>query len=247
MLTEIRLEFLLIGLLCLTHLLADRIRLLDVIPRSGWLSFAGGTAVAYVFLHIIPELAAIQITTTWAWLAFVEGNAYLVALIGLVVFYGLERVVKRARRDDRPGAVEPLLETPTGFGLFWLHIGSFAIYNALIGYLLLHRPDASRASLWLYFVAMALHFVVNDYGLRTHHRGTYQRFGRYILTLALLAGFAVGLTMEVGEAVVGLLFALLAGGLILNVLKEELPEERQSRFWPFAAGAATYAALLLAI
>lgn len=31
----------------------------------------------------------------------------------------------------------------------------------------------------------------------------------------------------------------------MNVLKEELPEERQSRFWAFALGAAAYAALLL--
>jgi hypothetical protein len=33
----------------------------------------------------------------------------------------------------------------------------------------------------------------------------------------------------------------------LNVLKEELPEERQSRFWAFALGAAIYALLLLTL
>jgi hypothetical protein len=33
---------------------------------------------------------------------------------------------------------------------------------------------------------------------------------------------------------------------VLNVLKEELPEERQSRFLPFALGVVTYAALLVA-
>lgn len=42
------------------------------------------------------------------------------------------------------------------------------------------------------------------------------------------------------------LFAFLAGGVILNVLKEELPEERESRFSAFAGGALLYAALLLA-
>jgi hypothetical protein len=35
--------------------------------------------------------------------------------------------------------------------------------------------------------------------------------------------------------------------VVLNVLKEELPEDRQSRFTAFAAGAAIYAALLLAV
>lgn len=41
------------------------------------------------------------------------------------------------------------------------------------------------------------------------------------------------------------LIAFLAGGVVLNVLKEELPEERESRFWAFAIGTALYAALLL--
>ena len=38
------------------------------------------------------------------------------------------------------------------------------------------------------------------------------------------------------------LFAFLAGGVVLNVLKKELPEERESRFLLFALGLAAYAA-----
>jgi hypothetical protein len=37
----------------------------------------------------------------------------------------------------------------------------------------------------------------------------------------------------------------LAGGVIMNVLKEELPEEHESRFWAFALGAALYSVILL--
>ena len=33
----------------------------------------------------------------------------------------------------------------------------------------------------------------------------------------------------------------------MNVLKEELPEERESRFWSFALGAAFYTVILLAL
>jgi hypothetical protein len=36
-----------------------------------------------------------------------------------------------------------------------------------------------------------------------------------------------------------------SGGIILNVLKEELPEERKSRFLPFAGGVVGYAVLLV--
>ena len=44
-----------------------------------------------------------------------------------------------------------------------------------------------------------------------------------------------------------MLFAFQAGGVVMNVLKEELPEERESRFWAFALGAALYSAVLLAL
>jgi hypothetical protein len=55
------------------------------------------------------------------------------------------------------------------------------------------------------------------------------------------------LLAEIPEVAVAVLIAFLAGGVVLNVLKEELPEERESRFWAFALGAAFYAALLLAL
>jgi zinc transporter ZupT len=56
----------------------------------------------------------------------------------------------------------------------------------------------------------------------------------------------VGLVTEISEAALGVLFAFLAGGVIMNVLKEELPEERESRFWAFVLGAGLYAGVLLA-
>ena len=37
----------------------------------------------------------------------------------------------------------------------------------------------------------------------------------------------------------------MGGGIILLVMKEELPEERRSRFLPFALGAALYALLVV--
>ena len=44
-----------------------------------------------------------------------------------------------------------------------------------------------------------------------------------------------------------MLTAFLAGGVVMNVLKEELPEERESRAWAFALGTALYTMLLLAL
>ncbi|WP_339748145.1 hypothetical protein [uncultured Rubinisphaera sp.] len=159
--------------------------------------------------------------------------------------YGLERTVKSSQRRqvEEPGRGED--ETTTNSGIFWLHISSFAIYNALIGYLLVHREEQDMRGLLFFSVAMAVHFLVNDYGLRQDHKDTYRDVGRWVLAAAILIGWVAGLATSVSEAAIGVLFAFLAGGVVLNVLKEELPEERQSRFSPFVFGAATYTVLLL--
>ena len=46
----------------LIHLFIGKLTFLNALPRSRWLSFAGGVAVAYVFLHILPELSGHQET-----------------------------------------------------------------------------------------------------------------------------------------------------------------------------------------
>jgi hypothetical protein len=66
------------------------------------------------------------------------------------------------------------------------------------------------------------------------------------LAAAVLAGWLVGLLFDISEAALAVLFAFLAGGVITNVLKEELLQERESRLWAFALGAALYSAVLLA-
>ncbi len=226
------------------HLFAGRMRFLNVLPRSRWLSAAGGVSVAYVFVHLLPDLAEEQETIREAAgerFSFLDYHVYLVALIGLAVFYGLERVARTSRRRRRSVGKEDSTEA----GVFWLHAASFAIYNALIGYLLLHREDPGLWGLILFAFAMGVHFVVNDYGLRENHKGLYDRVGRWVLAAGIFVGWVVGVFSEISEAAIAVLFGFLAGGVIMNVLKEELPEERESRFWAFALGAALYAIVLL--
>ena len=232
--------------LAAVHLFAGRLRFLDVVPRSRLLSLAGGASVAYVFVHALPELERVGATLDRrvGALAFVEEHAYLVALLGFVVYYGLERFVRRSG-SRRSGADASGGGTPVPEGVFWLHVGSFVVYNGLVGYLLFHREAPGIGALALFAIAMGLHFVVNDYGLRDHHRETYHRYGRWLLAGAVVVGGALGALTEVDRAALGALFAFLAGGVVLNVIKEELPPERESRFSAFAAGAGAYAALLL--
>lgn len=229
--------------LALVHLSARRMAFLESIPRSKFLSIAGGVSVAYVFIHILPELKEHQesIAESAALISYLEHHAYLIAMLGLVVFYGLEKAVQDSKKMNTEQEDKPARSA------FWVHISSFFIYNGLIGYLLVHREDEGLVNLFLYGAAMALHFIVVDFGLREHHKDRYDREGRWVLAAAIVIGWAIGILTEIPEALLALLFAFLSGSIILNVLKEEIPEERKSSFWAFAAGGIAYVILLLGV
>ncbi|ARU15420.1 hypothetical protein [Croceicoccus marinus] len=227
------------------HLYIGRLRWLDVLPRHRWLSFSGGVAVGYVFLHLLPDLALHQrafsnelgLSDTLA-----ESMVYSLALLGLVAFYALERKVRLSRAKSRAKGKGDQYEDH----LEWVHASSYAALNLLIGYLLLHREEGGWASLTLYFGAMALHFMTVDHGMREDHREAYERRGRWVISAAVAAGWLLGALVTVPQVGIGFLFAFLAGGIVLNTLKEELPQERESRLWPFLTGTGLYAALMLA-
>ncbi|EMF45704.1 hypothetical protein B481_2953 [Planococcus halocryophilus Or1] len=72
------------------HLFSKSLKLMKVLPRSRFLSVAGGISVAYVFLHLLPELSVFQKNLQGelknSGLLFIESHIYLIAMIGLVVF-----------------------------------------------------------------------------------------------------------------------------------------------------------------
>lgn len=228
-------------LLAVVHVFAGRLRMFDRLPRSAALSFAGGVSIAYVFIHVLPEVATAsrRLEERFPMHEVVESHAYLLVMAGFVGFYGLEQYVNRRKTATR-SETSPI-------GVFWTHIGSFAVYNGLIGYLLFHREAPGVGSQFLFTVAMGAHFLVNDFGLRRHHGDAYRRIGRWVLAGGIFVGAAFGATTSVRPSVLAVPFSVLAGGIVLNVIKEELPDEYESQFGAFALGAGGNSLLLLAV
>ena len=236
---------LLMGLVFL-HLFAGKLRWLDLMPRYRWFSLGAGISIAYIFLDILPELNKAQEEIEHSGSPIVEdleNHVYILALIGLAAFYGLELLAQRSRQFNRKTKESDC----TSLGVFWVHIGSFAIYNALIGDLLSDAEERGLVSALLLFVALAGHFIVNDYSLREHHKHDYDRRGRWVLAGAIILGWVLGNSIHLDEVAIATIWAFVAGGIILNVLKEEIPENRESCFWSFLVGAGVYSVLLLAV
>ncbi|UJH92331.1 hypothetical protein LZ575_07320 [Antarcticibacterium sp. 1MA-6-2] len=236
-----------IFILCLTHVFVHKLRL-SGLPRSKWLSIAGGISVSYIFLQSFPELREIQEKINhheiFSIPGFREFEIYLISLLGLTFFYGLENRTKKSSESSREpdeGGNERIV------GIFRIHIISFAFYNFIIGYLLLSREDTSMAGIMIYAIAMAFHFIVTDHSMEDHFRDNYKKSGRWILVLSLFLGWVTSLLFHIPEGYVGIIFAFLAGGIIMNVLKEELPKERESNLLAFCAGVIGYSVLLIFI
>lgn len=61
-------------------------------------------------------------------------------------------------------------------------------------------------------------YFITDHSIAQKHKGIYDKFGRYILVLALYLGFIAGVLTEIPKTMIIYAVAFVAGGLILNVL-----------------------------
>ncbi len=234
-------------MLCLTHIFINKLKLTGL-PRSKWLSVAGGISVTYIFLQAFPELHEFQQEMNHKDLFAIgkirELEIYLVGLLGLTFFYGLENLTSKSKESKRePKEGEP----EKNIGMFWIHISSFAVYNFIIGYLLLNREDISIVAMITYAIAMSFHLIVTDHSLESHFSIYYRKRGRWILVTSLIAGWLISVITTIPQVYVGIIFSFIAGGIIMNVMKEELPKERESNLGAFIVGVIFYGAVLILV
>jgi hypothetical protein len=216
--------------------------------RRSLISFAAGMAAAYVFVHVMPELhgarrAFAESLESVSVVLRYEGMAiYFLALVGFLVFYGLDHLRARLRaRADEAGEAEEGQAGPA----FWIHVGGFAAYVLLVTYLLVHNLEETPVSTGLFVVAMACHFLAVDHSLRDEHGAAYDRIGRYLLAGMAALGWAIGLLTSLPVFVVSLLVAFVSGAVIMNSAVMELPSEKDGRFLPFMIGGVLYGLILL--
>jgi hypothetical protein len=207
--------------------------------RRSLISFAAGMAAAYVFVRLMPELHGARgafVESVSATLRHDGMAIYFVALLGFLAFYGLDHL--RARLSESG-------ESEEGSAAFKLHIGGFAAYVGLVGYLLVRNLEESGASTALYAIAIAFHFLAVDHSLQEEHAAAYRRVGRWVLAGMCMLGWAAGLLFALPHHVLALLLAFLSGGVIMNSAIMELPSEKDGRFIPFVVGGVAYGLVLL--
>jgi hypothetical protein len=226
------------------HAVAPRLRRIPFVPEPVITSFSGGFAVSFIFLHTLPGLLENRMTLgalleeRLPLTPLVELAVFFVALLGFTTFMALELYASR-----RAGGSDQADRT-----FFYLHLGSYGVYNLLVTYSMPLRVEASFAFAAVFTLAMGLHWVINDRTIERHHPRMFARQGRGVLIGALVLGWVLAAVTEPDSIVTVAFFAsFLAGAILSNVFKEEIPSERDSSLSAFIGGELTGALLLLLI
>ncbi len=218
--------------LMLTHGLAPRFsnRLPD--QGKGFLSFAGGVSVAYVFLDMLPNLVEYnkpigRYLMAHQWLSpFTELSIYIVALVGFLIYYGFDLFAERQKEETNDNRL-----------VYQLHLVMFCIYNVLITYTMSLRALTGMIYTVLFTFAMALHFVLMDRKFCRMYPVRFNHLGRVALNASLLFGWLLSAIFDpVRVLFVAFMTAFLAGSILLNVFREELPNSNLASYRWFVFG-----------
>lgn len=228
------LAFIAVLMFACVHLFAKKLHALSRPWQSFLLSAGSGVAIGYVFIDLLPKLSKSDQVVSKALMGFspfLEKHSYILALCGFLLFYAVDRA-------------HSFLQ---GKGALYFSLCSYALFNFLVGYAVVDQHNPEVRPLLLFTFAMAVHYLSNDYSLTREHGQLYSHYAKWLLIASLLLGWMVGLYTELPTAAVALVSAFIGGGVIMNVIRHELPAERPNSLAAFMLCALLYTFILLSI
>ncbi|MDG5788044.1 hypothetical protein QA612_11135 [Evansella sp. AB-P1] len=220
------------------HLFANSLIPSGRIQRLKWFSFSGGLAVSYVFVYVLPSLHKEQLLVKkYGDFFTMESELYFVGLLGVLLFYGIQKVVRKAQLNHKNRKARML---------FWLQILFFGMYNMLIAYTVISHNVLGIQAVF-YGLAVGLHFVAVAHDLWREYADIYNQIGRYVLALGIIVGWIMGMLVDLSPLTESFIFAFISGAMILNVLKYELPPDDEAHFPTFSIGVISYTAVTMSL
>lgn len=226
------------------HIFTNYIKFLNREPKKRLMSLVSGGSIAYVFLHLVPELTHYQEVAEKAnlpgWMENLDYITYLATLAGLTLFYGINQLSEKSQEQNK----QQKNVTRPSKHVFILEISAFAMYNGLIGYLLVELSGDKVFDYIIYFIVFSFHFIANNRILHLTHEDLYTKTGRWILAISVFIGWLIYQLTPPNDLVIAFFSAFLTGGVILNIMNDEMPEEKNSSFPFFLIGLIFIAVLL---
>ncbi len=224
--------------LAVAHLTASKVAAWPQKTQDSLASVGGGVAIAYVFVHLMPELAtggkelSDANVVPFAPTPVAEATLFLVALIGLVIYFALD-----VRSD------EGRLSTKRAFRI---HLVSFAVISGLYAYTM---PSLVSTG-WDYAVLLTsvvfAHTLLADRALARAHPHQFNYETRWVGIVAIVLGLAAAYFLPpASDVALAIATAFLGGSLLMTTFREELPAASRARLPWFLLGTAVMTGLLI--
>ena len=202
-------------------------------------SFGGGAGLAYVFIHLLPELASggrtiTEAVRTQAFIptAMTESLLFLTTLIGVLVPYVLNVITKQV----------PASQSWTGSA----RLASFGLINYLYAYSLPSLVTTGISYGLLFTAVIATHILLADRTLAYEHPKVFRRRFRWFGSACLVIGtLHAALLHPVSDLTLAVATAFVGGGLLMGVFREELPSPNITRLNWLLGGLISMGTLLL--
>ena len=198
-----------------------------VMANQRMISFAAGVAVAYILLHLFPQIAGLSI---------VRGDVlFLLVLAGFTVTHVLGRYMHISHHKS------PHMKAHSG-----VHLAYFFLYNFLIGILLTRIGSQGLSQGLLFFVPFMLYIAVETLPKEFHLKST---MAKILYAAAPLWGAIASTFFPQIPTFTALhfpeLISIVTGTLLYIVIRQSVPSNRESKPLYFVIGAALYSLVIL--
>ena len=231
--------FSLAAALALAHWFSSLVAELPPKTQKALASLGGGFAIAYVFTHLMPELAigGRELSTETYMSQYlpsplIESCLFFTALLGIIMFFSLDVISSSNTSAKKTN--------------FRLHILSFAIINYLYAYTLPSLVTTGLTYAFLFTLAIGAHIILTDRTLACSHPKLFHRRARWIF----IASIGLGITHSylfhpISDLTLAITTAFLGGGVLLSVFREEMPIASMTQLPWFLTGAFSMSFTLL--
>lgn len=209
------------------HLYANRVKVLGWVWHGRFLYLASGVSFAYVFVDLLPALSdgePVLKRTFDHIVPYLDKHAYLIALLGVLFYYGIQ--TRKSLECHR-----------------WLPASGYLLFNFFIGASLSDSSNPEIQPLALFTIAIGMHYFVRDHLVKISSNKPIL----WALCAALAAGYLIGTLTKIPDAVTAIAISFIAGGILLNILHYELPRPEKGGYPWFVLGALAYTVLLLSL
>lgn len=237
-----------IGLFVLvcTHILCGKKNWWHFFEAHGWVSFSAGASVAYVFVHVFPDISILQQQFTGIPSHHYNGRffnqpLYLTALAGICLPYLIDTLELNYSEHNKRCHVQ------IHQGIFGLRKLLYTLYNMMLAYMIVNRHNEGLLSMKIIVIVLVMHFIVINANFKEIYNALLQRYIRWFAVLGLIFGGILGKIVTIPDFILAYLFSLIGGIITYTALKEELPKTSHRAPFHFLAGVVCFSLLILSV